>query len=62
MALLVREALELLGLEGFAKTSGSDGMHVLVPIERRATYEDTRRFAEIVGAAIARAHPGPGYH
>jgi bifunctional non-homologous end joining protein LigD len=58
VALLVREVLELLGLEGFAKTSGADGMHVLVPVERRATYEDTRRFAEIVGAAIARAHPG----
>ena len=57
VALLVREILELLGLEGFAKTSGADGMHVLVPVERRYTYEDTRRFAEVVAGAIARAHP-----
>src|SRR6266513_2205158 len=35
----------------------SDGMHVLVPIERRHTYDDTRRFSEIVGGAIARSHP-----
>jgi len=57
VALLVREILELLGLQGFPKTSGADGMHVLVPVERRYTYEDTRRFSEIVAGAIARAHP-----
>jgi bifunctional non-homologous end joining protein LigD len=32
-------------------------MHVLVPIERRHTYDDTRRFAEIVAGAIARSYP-----
>jgi bifunctional non-homologous end joining protein LigD len=58
VALLVRETLDLLGLEGFAKTSGADGMHVLVPVERRYTYEETRRFSEIVAGALARAHPG----
>jgi bifunctional non-homologous end joining protein LigD len=58
VALLVKETLDLLGLEGFPKTSGADGMHVLVPVERRVTYDDTRHFAEIVAGAIARAHPG----
>jgi bifunctional non-homologous end joining protein LigD len=57
VALLVKEVLDLLELQGFPKTSGADGIHVLVPIERRATYDDTRRFAEIVAGAIARAHP-----
>ena len=33
-------------------------MHVLVPIERRHTYDDTRQFAEIVAGAIARTHRG----
>ena len=51
-------ALDGLGLEAFPKTSGSKGIHVLVPIERRHTYDDTREFAEIVAGAIARAHPG----
>ena len=32
-------------------------MHVLVPVERRYTYDDTRHFAEIVAGALARAHP-----
>jgi bifunctional non-homologous end joining protein LigD len=58
VALLVKETLELLGLEGMPKTSGADGMHVLVPVERRYSFEDTRSFAEIVAGAIARAHPG----
>jgi bifunctional non-homologous end joining protein LigD len=57
VALLVKEILDALGLEGCPKTSGSDGMHVLVPIERRYTYGDTRQFAEIVAGALARAHP-----
>jgi bifunctional non-homologous end joining protein LigD len=57
VALLVKQALDVLGLVSFAKTSGSEGIHVLVPIDRRSTYSDTRRFAEIVAGAIARAHP-----
>ena len=31
-------------------------MHVLVPIERRHTYDDTRRFAEIIARALASTH------
>jgi bifunctional non-homologous end joining protein LigD len=58
VALLVKQALDALGLASFPKTSGSDGIHVLVPIERRYTYDDTRRFAEIVAGAIARSHRG----
>jgi bifunctional non-homologous end joining protein LigD len=58
VALLVREVLDTLGLQSFCKTSGSDGIHVLVPIERRSTYDDTRQFAEIVAGALARTHRG----
>ncbi|TMM08835.1 MAG: DNA ligase D [Actinobacteria bacterium] len=58
VALLVKAALDALGLVSFAKTSSADGMHVLVPIERRYTYDDTREFSEIVAGAIARTHRG----
>ena len=58
VALLVKEVLDALGLVGFPKTSGSDGMHVLVPIERRHTYDDTREFAAIVAGTLARTHRG----
>jgi bifunctional non-homologous end joining protein LigD len=58
VALLVKQILDTLGLESFVKTSGSDGIHVLVPIERRSTYDDTRQFAEVVAGALARTHRG----
>ncbi|HJU49063.1 MAG TPA: DNA ligase D [Gaiellaceae bacterium] len=58
VALLVREALELVELTSFAKTSGSRGIHVQVPVARRHGYDDVREFAGIVAGALARAHPG----
>jgi bifunctional non-homologous end joining protein LigD len=58
VALLVKQALDALGLRGYPKTSGSDGMHVLVPIARRHTYADTREFSAIVAGALARTHRG----
>ena len=58
VALLVKEALDALGLESFPKTSGSKGMHILVPVARRHTHAETRRLAEVVAGALERAHPG----
>ena len=58
VALLVKEALDALDLESFCKTSGADGIHVLVPVERRHTYDDTRQFAEIIAGALAVTHRG----
>jgi len=58
VALLVKKILDLVGLESFPKTSGSRGIHVLVPIARRHGYDQTREFAGIVAGALARAHPG----
>ncbi|HZO98135.1 MAG TPA: DNA ligase D [Gaiellaceae bacterium] len=58
VALLVRELLDGLGLASFPKTSGGKGFHVLVPLDRRSTYDDSRAFAELVAGAIARARPG----
>ena len=43
VALLVKQALDALGLESFPKTSGSEGIHVLVPIARRHTYDADAR-------------------
>jgi len=58
VALLVKEVLDALELVGYPKTSGSDGIHVLVPIQRRYTYADTREFAEIVARTLERTHRG----
>jgi bifunctional non-homologous end joining protein LigD len=58
VALLVRQALDLVELESVPKTSGSRGIHVLVPIARRHDFAAVREFAGIVAGALARAHPG----
>ncbi len=58
VALLVKEVLDAVGLSSFPKTSGSEGIHILVPVARRHTYEETREFAEIVAGTLARLHRG----
>jgi len=58
VALLVKQALDLVGLEGFPKTSGSRGIHVLVPVARRHTYAQAFEFARVIASGLARAHPG----
>jgi bifunctional non-homologous end joining protein LigD len=58
VALLVKQLLDSVGLVGYPKTSGSDGMHVLVPVSRRHTFADTFRFASIAAGALERAYPG----
>jgi len=58
VARIVKQTLDLLALESFPKTSGSRGIHVLVPIARRHSFATVREFAGIVAGALARAHPG----
>jgi bifunctional non-homologous end joining protein LigD len=58
VAHLIRGRLDELGLESYVKTSGSTGIHVLVPIARRSTFEDTYEFAELVSRGLAEEHPG----
>jgi bifunctional non-homologous end joining protein LigD len=58
VALLLKALLDGLGLAAFPKTSGADGMHVLVPVARRSTYAAAREFAEIVARALASTHRG----
>jgi bifunctional non-homologous end joining protein LigD len=57
VALLIRDALAELDLEGFPKTSGAGGMHVLVPIARRYGYDDTYEFAERLSRLLEDRHP-----
>ena len=58
VAHLIREALDRLELRSYVKTSGADGIHVLVPITRRSTYKDTYDFAELVSRRVEDENPG----
>jgi bifunctional non-homologous end joining protein LigD len=58
VAQLIRELLDDVGLPGYVKTSGADGIHVVAPIARRATFEQTYAFAEQASRLLERRHPG----
>jgi bifunctional non-homologous end joining protein LigD len=57
VALDVRHVLDGFGLEGFAKTSGSKGLQVYVPLNTPHTHEDASAFALAVAQLLERAHP-----
>jgi len=48
IALILRGMLDELGLDSFAKTSGSKGLQIYVPLNSGATYEETKPFAHEV--------------
>src|SRR4051794_1225321 len=58
VAHLIRELLDQLELPGYVKTSGADGIHVVAPITRRSTFEQTYAFAEAASRLLEARHPG----
>ncbi|HSE98770.1 MAG TPA: non-homologous end-joining DNA ligase [Blastocatellia bacterium] len=57
VALILRRVLGNLGFDCCAKTSGSRGMHVYVPIRAAYGYEEVSRLAEAVATLVARESP-----
>jgi bifunctional non-homologous end joining protein LigD len=53
----VRQELETLGLSGIAKTSGSSGIHIYVPLPDRTTEETALLVAQLIATRVADAHP-----
>ncbi|MER5203627.1 non-homologous end-joining DNA ligase [Streptomyces sp. NPDC002825] len=49
--------LDELELPSLAMTTGSRGLHVIVPLDRRAPFDDVRAFASDVAAVLAGRHP-----
>jgi bifunctional non-homologous end joining protein LigD len=56
-AQLVHEKLELIGLAGYPKTTGGNGMHVYIPLEPRYTYAHSRTFAELLSRWVTHERP-----
>jgi bifunctional non-homologous end joining protein LigD len=54
LALLIRDILKGLAVQSYAKTSGSRGIHVYIPLEPVYAHEQATEFAEVV-ARIAQA-------
>jgi bifunctional non-homologous end joining protein LigD len=57
VAELLRGMFEGLGLECFAKTSGSKGMQVYLPLNGEATFAQTKGFSKAVAELLAREEP-----
>ena len=57
VALAVHRLCNDIELQSFVKTSGSTGLHVLVPLARKCTYEQSRQLAELVARVVASENP-----
>ena len=57
IALFFRELCQLLDLPSFVKTSGSSGLHVLVPLGGQADYEQSRTIGNLLALMAVRELP-----
>jgi bifunctional non-homologous end joining protein LigD len=57
VGLWVRDLFAKLKLQSFAKTSGSKGLQVYVPLFTPVTYDDTKPFAHELARMLERQHP-----
>ena len=55
--LIVRDALEALGMPSVVKTTGSKGLHVYVPIVRGLVQKQVWTFAKALAVELASRHP-----
>lgn len=56
-ARLLRDALTELGLTPFVMTTGSRGLHVVTPLDRKADFDAVRDFAKDLAGLLASQHP-----
>jgi bifunctional non-homologous end joining protein LigD len=56
-ALAVREALDANGLKSFIMTTGSRGLHVVVPLAREAEFDEVRKGARHLAEQVAHQAP-----
>jgi bifunctional non-homologous end joining protein LigD len=57
VALLLRQALGSIGLEAWAKTSGSKGLQVYVPLNHEVGYQATKPWSQALAQILERSHP-----
>ena len=57
VACWLHDELERLGVPSFAKTSGSEGLHIFIPLPPETPYEVGLIFCQIVATVVAARHP-----
>ncbi|HVX46950.1 MAG TPA: non-homologous end-joining DNA ligase [Mycobacteriales bacterium] len=53
----LREILDEVTLSSFVQTTGSRGLHVIVPLRRESEFDTVRKFARAVGGILAERYP-----
>ena len=53
----IKQVLDEIGLRGYPKTSGSRGLHILVPVAPGYEFELTRTLATVIGMLASQRHP-----
>jgi bifunctional non-homologous end joining protein LigD len=56
-AFAMRRKLDDLGFTSFLKTTGGKGLHVVVPIERRTSWDDVKAFTQAVSVRMEEEQP-----
>jgi len=56
VGLWVREIFGQFGLESFAKTSGSKGLQIYIPLNTSVTYDETKPFAKTIARLLEDQH------
>jgi bifunctional non-homologous end joining protein LigD len=57
VAFWLKELLDNMGVESFAKTTGSKGLQLYVPLNTRITFDETKRLARALAEHLTREHP-----
>ena len=57
VALALRELCDTIGMPSFVKTSGSSGLHVLVPLGAEVTHEQSRLLGELLARIVVQRKP-----
>ena len=58
VAVVLRDRLDAMGLDGVAKTSGSAGLHIFVPLAPGHSWSETKAFARMIAKELAELDPG----
>jgi bifunctional non-homologous end joining protein LigD len=56
-ALVIKEVLDSVGATSYVKTSGSTGMHILLPLGAKYSFDQSRMLAELIVGIVNKQHP-----
>ena len=57
VALAIHELLEEIGVRNYCKTSGGNGLHVMIPLHAKYDYTQSRQFVEVICHIVNKKFP-----